>query len=180
MKAFRGGTPAEFIPFHLVDGEDLVPTLARAAEVLHLGTAMVVMGSGNLSLARLLPAGTAGPDPLGVVTVQEGSLAIVSMHGWILANQPEIHLTLFTPASPASLVSESWSSPIKRWRGGVRPETEEPTKQRERLRCVGEEPRPRSRQVFTISAPRPRQYRSASEMRRCQPCLEQMAQKQSA
>jgi predicted DNA-binding protein with PD1-like motif len=94
MKTFRGGTPAELIPFHLDDGEDLVPILAHAAEDMSLGTAAVVMGSGNLSLARLLAAGTAGPDPLGILTEQEGPLAVVSMHGWILANQPEIHLTL--------------------------------------------------------------------------------------
>ena len=43
MKTFRGGTPAELIPFRLDDGEDLVPTLARTAEELNLGTAAVVI-----------------------------------------------------------------------------------------------------------------------------------------
>jgi predicted DNA-binding protein with PD1-like motif len=94
MQVFRGGTAAEIIPFHLDDGEDLVPTLARIAEELNLGTAAIVLGSGALSVARLLPAGTAGPEPLGVVAEHEGPLAVISMQGWVLANQPELHLTL--------------------------------------------------------------------------------------
>ena len=94
VKTFRGGTAAELIPFSLVDGEDLVPTLARMAEDLNLGTAAMIMASGVLSVARLLPAATAGPAPLGVISEHEGPLAIVSMQGWILANQPELHLTL--------------------------------------------------------------------------------------
>jgi predicted DNA-binding protein with PD1-like motif len=94
VKTFRGGTAAELIPFSLDEGEDLVPALARAAEELNLGTAAVAMGSGALSVARLLPAGTAGPGSLGIVTEHEGPLALVSMQGWVLANQPELHLVL--------------------------------------------------------------------------------------
>lgn len=94
MQTFRGGAPAELIPFHLGDGEDLVPTLARAAAELNLGSAAVVMGSGTLSAACLLPAGTAGPEPVGILTEHQGPLAIVAMHGWIMANHPELHLTL--------------------------------------------------------------------------------------
>lgn len=94
MKTFRGGTAAELIPFRLDDGEDLVLTLARMAEELNLGSATLAMGSGALAAARLVAAGAAGPSPLGVIAEHQGPLAIVSMHGWILANQPEIHLTL--------------------------------------------------------------------------------------
>jgi predicted DNA-binding protein with PD1-like motif len=94
VKTFRGGTAAELIPFQLTEGEDLIPTLARMAEDLNLGSAVVVMGTGTLSIARLLPPGTAGPDPLGIIAEHEGPLAIVSMQGWILANQPELHLVL--------------------------------------------------------------------------------------
>jgi predicted DNA-binding protein with PD1-like motif len=94
MKAFRGGTAAELIPFHLDEGEDLVPALARLAEGLSLGSAAVVMGSGALSIAHLLPAGIAGPAPLWIITKHEGPLSIVSVQGWILANQPELHLVL--------------------------------------------------------------------------------------
>jgi predicted DNA-binding protein with PD1-like motif len=94
MKTFRAGTAAELIPFRLDDAEDLVPTLARMSEDLNLGTAAVVMASGALGVARLLPAGTAGPAPLGVIAEHDGPLAILSMQGWILANQPELHLTL--------------------------------------------------------------------------------------
>ena len=36
MKTFRGGTAAELIPFRLDDGEDLVATLARAAQEMNL------------------------------------------------------------------------------------------------------------------------------------------------
>ena len=94
MQFFRGGTAAELIPFHLADGEDLVPTLARMAEDLNLGTAVVAMGSGALSVARMLAAGTSGPAPLGVIVEHEGPLAVISLQGWILPNQPELHLTL--------------------------------------------------------------------------------------
>jgi predicted DNA-binding protein with PD1-like motif len=94
VQTFRGGTAAELIPFRLDEGEDLVPTLARLAAELNLGSAAVVMGSGALSIARLLPAGTAGPDPLGIIAEHEGPLAIVSMQGWVLANQPELHMVL--------------------------------------------------------------------------------------
>jgi predicted DNA-binding protein with PD1-like motif len=94
MQFFRGGTAAELIPFHLADDEDLVPTLARMAEELNLGTAAVAMGSGALSVARMLAAGAPGPAPLGVIIEHEGPLAVISLQGWILANQPELHLTL--------------------------------------------------------------------------------------
>jgi predicted DNA-binding protein with PD1-like motif len=94
VKTFRGGTAAELIPFHLDDGEDLVETLARVAAEMNLGSAVVTMGSGALSVARLMAAGTAGPAPLGVIVEQAGPLAIVSMYGWILSGQPELHLTL--------------------------------------------------------------------------------------
>jgi predicted DNA-binding protein with PD1-like motif len=94
MKSFRGGIPAELIPFHMGDGEDLVSALARAADELNLGSTAVVMGSGTLGAACLFTPGAVGPDPLGILTEQKGPLAIVSMHGWILASQPEIHLTL--------------------------------------------------------------------------------------
>lgn len=99
MQAFRGGSAAELIPFRLDDGEDLVPTLTRMAEELNLGSAAVVMGSGALGIARLLPAGTAGPDPLGIISEHEGPLSVVSMQGWVLANQPELHLVLSHRAS---------------------------------------------------------------------------------
>jgi predicted DNA-binding protein with PD1-like motif len=94
MPYFRGGTAAELIPFRLDEGEDLVPALARMAEELNLGSAAVVSGSGALTVARLLPAGTAGPEPLAVIAEHEGPLAVVAMQGWVLANQPELHLTL--------------------------------------------------------------------------------------
>jgi predicted DNA-binding protein with PD1-like motif len=94
MKTFRGGTPAELIPFRLDEGEDLVHTLAKLANELNLGTAAIVLGSGTLSVARLLPAGAAGPEPLGIIAEHEGPLAVIAMQGWVLANQPELHLTL--------------------------------------------------------------------------------------
>jgi predicted DNA-binding protein with PD1-like motif len=94
MKTFRGGTAAELIPFRLDEGEDLVLTLARMAEELNLGAAALTMGSGALSVARLVTVGTFGPSPMSVIAEHQGAFAIVSMHGWILANQPEIHLTL--------------------------------------------------------------------------------------
>src|SRR5438045_9123481 len=94
MQSFRGGTAAELIPFHLAEGEDLVRTLTRMAEELNLGTAAVAMGSGALSVARMLAAGASGPAPLGVIIEHEGPLAVISLQGWILANQPELHLTL--------------------------------------------------------------------------------------
>src|SRR5437867_2005388 len=61
MQFFRGGTSAELIPFHLEKGEDLIPTLARIAEELHIGTAAIVLGSGALSVARLLPRAALAP-----------------------------------------------------------------------------------------------------------------------
>jgi predicted DNA-binding protein with PD1-like motif len=94
LKTFRGGTAAELIPFRLDDGEDLVPTLARMAEELNLGSAALAMGSGALAVARLVAPGTAGPSPMGVIAEHQGPLPIVSMQGWIMSNQPEIHLTL--------------------------------------------------------------------------------------
>jgi predicted DNA-binding protein with PD1-like motif len=94
MKSFRGGTAAELIPFRLDDGEDLVLTLARTAEELNLGTAALTLGSGTLAVSRLVAAGAAGPTPIGIVTEHHGPLAIVSMQGWILANQPELQITL--------------------------------------------------------------------------------------
>jgi predicted DNA-binding protein with PD1-like motif len=94
MKTFRGGTAAELIPFRLDDGEDLVANLSRAAEELNLGSAALTMASGALAVARLVAAGTAGPSPMGVIAEHQGPLALVSMHGWVLANQPEIQLTL--------------------------------------------------------------------------------------
>jgi predicted DNA-binding protein with PD1-like motif len=94
MKIFRGGTPTELIPFHLDDGEDLVPTLAKLTSDLNLGTAAIVLGSGALSVARLLPAGAAGPEPLAVIAEHDGPLAVLTLQGWVLANQLELHLTL--------------------------------------------------------------------------------------
>src|SRR4051794_25072842 len=94
MPYFRGGTAAELIPFRLDEGEDLVPAVARMAEELNLGSAAMMLVSGVLSVARLLPAGTAGPEPLGVIVEHQGPLAVVSLQGWILANQPELHVTL--------------------------------------------------------------------------------------
>jgi predicted DNA-binding protein with PD1-like motif len=94
VKTFRGGTAAELIPFRLEEGENLVPTLARAAEEINLGSAAVVMGAGSLAVARLAPVGTVGPTSLGIITEHEGPLFILSMQGWILANQPELQLTL--------------------------------------------------------------------------------------
>jgi predicted DNA-binding protein with PD1-like motif len=94
VKTFRGGTAAELIPFRLDDGEDLVPTLARAAEELNMGSAALVMGLGALAVARLVAAGAAGPVPLGIITQHQGPLAVVSLQGWVLANQPEVQLTL--------------------------------------------------------------------------------------
>jgi predicted DNA-binding protein with PD1-like motif len=94
LKTFRGGTAAELIPFRLDDGEDLVATLARAAQELNLGSAALAIGSGTLAMARLVSPGTAGPSPTGIVTEHQGPLAIASMQGWVLANQPEVQLTL--------------------------------------------------------------------------------------
>lgn len=94
MQTFRGGTAAELIPFRLDDGEDLVPTLARTAEELNLGSAALVMGSGTLSIARLAAAGAAGPGLPGIIAERRGPLPIVAMQGWILADQPEVQLIL--------------------------------------------------------------------------------------
>jgi predicted DNA-binding protein with PD1-like motif len=94
MKTFRGGTAAELIPFHLDGGEDLIPTLARIADELNLGAAALTLGSGALAVARLVAAGAAGPTPIGIITEHQGPLAIVSLQGWILANQPEVQITL--------------------------------------------------------------------------------------
>jgi predicted DNA-binding protein with PD1-like motif len=94
MKTFRGGTAAELIPFRLDDGEDLVQTFVRMAKELNLGSAVAVMGSGALSIVRLVPVGSVGPNPLGIITEHEGPASLISMHGWVLANQPELHLVL--------------------------------------------------------------------------------------
>jgi predicted DNA-binding protein with PD1-like motif len=94
VKAFRGGTAAELIPFRLDDGEDLVRSVARIAGELNLGAAALVMGSGTLGATRLMAAGALGPAPLGVVGEYQGPLPIVAMQGWILAGQPELQLTL--------------------------------------------------------------------------------------
>jgi predicted DNA-binding protein with PD1-like motif len=94
VKTFRGGTAAELIPFRLDDGEDVVAALVRAAEEMNLGSAIVVMGTGALSVARLVGAGTVGPAPLGVIVEHQGPLAVISMQGWLLSGQPELQLTL--------------------------------------------------------------------------------------
>ena len=94
VRAFRGGTAAELIPFRLDDGEDLVETLARMAEELNLGAAALAMGGGALASVRLTTPGSPGPLPLGIVAEYQGPLPIVAMQGWILAGQPEVQLTL--------------------------------------------------------------------------------------
>ena len=94
MKTFRGGTAAELIPFRLDDGEDLVATFSQMADDSNMGTTALTLGSGALAVARLVAPGTSGPAPMGVISEHQGPLPIVSMQGWVLANQPEIHLTL--------------------------------------------------------------------------------------
>src|SRR5438034_10818101 len=94
MKTFRGGTAAELIAFRLDEGEDLVEALARAADELNLGSAVVVLASGGLGIARLIAAGTVGPAPLGVIPEPAGALAIVTMQGGMLSSEPELALVL--------------------------------------------------------------------------------------
>jgi predicted DNA-binding protein with PD1-like motif len=94
VQSFRGGVPLEVILVRLDAGEDLRASLARAAEELSLGAAVVLSAQGVLSRARLaLGAGE-------VVIETPGPLRIVSLHGTLFAGDIDLTLALGRSGEP--------------------------------------------------------------------------------
>src|SRR2546430_2251716 len=87
MQWFRGATAVEVILVRLDAGDDLRASLARVAEELSLGTAVVLSGQGTLSRARLVGAGE-------IVVETAGPLRIASVQGTLLGGSVDLMLTL--------------------------------------------------------------------------------------
>jgi uncharacterized protein len=87
MQWFRGGVPLEVLLVRLDAGDDLRAGLARVAEELNLGTAVVLSGQGLLARARLATAGE-------ILLETPGPLRVISLQGTFFAGGIDLTVTL--------------------------------------------------------------------------------------
>jgi predicted DNA-binding protein with PD1-like motif len=87
MQWFRGGLPLEILVVRLDAGDDLRAGLARVAEELNLGTAVVLSGQGLLARAPLATAGE-------ILVETPGPLRIISLQGTFFGGTVDLTVTL--------------------------------------------------------------------------------------